>query len=306
MGSERVLVTGSEGMIAYSLIKRLRERGYEIRGADIKTGTDLRIPQSCEEVTKDIDVVYHLAADKGGIQYLADKGTQILRNNQLMNLHMLDAAVKNNVKKFLFVSSACVYPLGMQEKPGTLLKETDALPAQPDGLYGWEKLMGEFLCNSYRKDYGIKTYIVRPQNPYGAGAVPTGTSRDQVIEALCYKAIKAKDGDSLEIWGDGKQGRGFFHVLDCADGMIDLTNTDYNEPINLGPESVTEVGKVADLVIAASGKKLTKKFDLTKPRGSNAKLGDLTLARKVINWNPKIGLEEGVRSEYEWIVQHMK
>ncbi len=303
METKTVLVTGSSGHIAFSLLKQLREDGQTVKGVDIKTGTDLRNPANCIEVTKGIDTVYHLAANKGGVAYLREKESEIMGDNMKLTLNMLEACVKNNVKKFVFPSSGCVYPIGLQESFDVSLKETDVFPAQPDGLYGWEKLMAEQLCQSYMKDYGIETYIARLQNPYGAGAIPTGTNKDQVIEALMYKAINSTDGGTIEIWGDGRQKRGFFHALDCAKGLIALAKTDYHNPVNLGPEKATEIGRVADIIISISGKRLTKKYIASQKMGVNARLADITLAKQLIAWKPEITIEEGIKDEYNWITQ---
>ena len=215
----RILVTGAGGFIGHHLVKRLKNDGFWVRGVDLKPADyetspadefvllDLRLWENCLKASKGIDQVYNLAADMGGIGYITANHADIARNNTLINTHMIDASRLNGVSRFLFSSSACVYPQYRQKDPDvTPLKEIDAIPADPEPGYGWEKLFAEELCRYYKKDYGFETRIVRFHNVYG----PLGTyegGKEKAPAAISRKVALAEDGGEIEVWGDGQQTR---------------------------------------------------------------------------------------------------
>lgn len=312
-GTARILVTGAGGFIGHHLVERLKNEGYWVRGADIKPPEfepspadefallDLRLWENCLKATKEVDQVYNLAADMGGIGYITANHADITRNNTLINTHMIDAARLNGAQRFLFSSSACVYPQYKQKDADvTPLKEADAIPADPEPGYGWEKLFAEELCRYYRKDYGLETRIVRFHNVYG----PLGTyegGKEKAPAAISRKVALAEDGGEIEVWGDGEQTRSFMFVDDCVEGLLRLMASDYAEPLNLGTDRLISIDDLIDLVSRLAGKKLKKRHDLSKPQGVRGRNSDNTLLNQVLGWEPSIGLEDGLQITYRWI-----
>ena len=309
----RILVTGAGGFIGHHLVKRLKNDGFWVRGVDIKSADyepspgdefallDLRLWENCLKATKDVNQVYNLAADMGGIGYITANHADITRNNILINTHMIDASRLNGVARFLFSSSACVYPQYRQKDPDvTPLKEIDAMPADPEPGYGWEKLFAEELCRYYKKDYGFETRIVRFHNVYG----PLGTyegGKEKAPAAISRKVALADDGGEIEVWGDGLQTRSFMYVDDCVEGLIRLMASDFSEPLNLGNDRLVTINELIDLVSAIAGKKLSKRHDPSKPQGVRGRNSDNTLLNQVLRWEPAIDLEEGLGITYKWI-----
>jgi GDP-D-mannose 3',5'-epimerase len=308
-----VLVTGAGGFIGHHLVKFLVNRGYWVRGVDIKRPEyepspshefellDLRRLDSCLVATRGIDEVYHLAADMGGIGYITAIHADIARNNALIDLHMLEAARLNATERFLFSSSACVYPQYLQNSPhAPNLKEEDAYPAEPEEGYGTEKLFMERLCQYYREDYGFATRVVRFHNVYG----PLGTyegGKEKAPAAICRKVILAAEGEQIEVWGDGEQTRSFMHVDDCVEGIYRIMRSDYPHPINLGTDELVTVNQLVDMVAEIAGKRIVKRYDLSKPEGVRGRNSDNSRLRQVLGWEPQVMLREGLVPTYHWI-----
>ena len=318
MAQKRILVTGAGGFIGHHLVKRLKKDGHWVRGVDIKRPEyeasaaddfqvrDLREKENCHLATQGIDEVYNLAADMGGIGYITSSLAEISKNNILINAHMIDAAKQNNVKKFLFSSSACVYA-GYKQKVADLapLKEEDAYPADPEPGYGWEKLFAEELCRYYYHDYKFETRIVRFHNVYG----PLGTydgGKEKSPAAISRKVAQAKNGGTIEVWGDGEQTRSYMLVDDCVEGLIRLMASNHREPLNLGTDEMVSINHLVDMICKIAGKKLTKQHDLTKPQGVRGRNSDNTLLRKTLGWEPKTPLEQGLAITYKWIESELK
>lgn len=315
---KRILVTGAGGFIGHHLVTELKKRGHWVRGADLKQPefctsdadeflvTDLRRWENCLEATKDVEWVFALAADMGGMGFISANHAAILHNNSLINIHTLDAARENGVSRYLYTSSACVYPEFKQtDADVTPLKESDAYPAAPQDAYGWEKLIVERLCTHYREDYGIESRIVRFHNIFG----PLGTwkgGREKAPAALCRKIAEAKlaGNDEIEIWGDGEQTRSFCHVDDCVDGILRLMDSDFAEPLNLGQDRMVTINELADLIAAAAGVEVRKKH-IDGPMGVRGRNSDNTLLRRVLDWEPVISLEVGLADTYAWIEEQV-
>lgn len=316
--SRKVAVTGAGGFIGHHLVSALKKKGYWVRGIDVKLPEyeaskaddfylgDLRSFENCVRAVEGVDDVYNLAADMGGIWYITSNHASLSRNNILMNAHMVEAARLAGVKRYLFSSSACVYPQYKQTKADiTALKESDAVPAEPEDGYGWEKLFAEQLVSYYAEDHALDVRLVRFHNIYG----PLGTyegGKEKAPAALSRKVAEAKDGDSIEVWGDGKQTRSFCYVGDCVEGLVRIMDSGFQEPINLGTEELVTVDELTDIVIEASGKKLKKHHDTTKPQGVRGRNSDNTLIRKVLGWEPKTTVREGIALTYPWILKELE
>ncbi len=309
----RIVVTGAGGFIGHHLIKRLRSEGHWVRGVDIKRPefeasradefliADLRHFKSCLQATADIDDVYHLAADMGGIGYISANHASLTRNNTLINSHMLEAAKVSKARRYLYTSSACVYPAFLQDiEDVSPLKEEDAIPADPEKGYGWEKLFAEQLTMYYHEEHGIDTRIVRFHNIYGPlGAYQGG--KEKVPAAICRKVAMAADGAGIEVWGDGEQTRSFCYIDDCIEGLLRIMESGYTKPINLGTDELITINDLVDAVCSAAGKHLLRDHDLTKPQGVRGRNSDNTLLKEVIGWQPAITIQEGIKYTYDWV-----
>ncbi len=319
MDKVRICVTGAGGFIGHHLVTFLKKQGYWVRGVDLKKPDyevsqadefrilDLCHPDNCLEATKDIELVFALAADMGGMGYISANHSKILYHNSLINLHTLESARVNGVRKYLFASSACIYPEYRQEEANvTPLKEEDAYPAQPQDAYGWEKLITERLCEYYRRDYEMQTYIVRFHNIFG----PRGTwdgGREKAPAALCRKIALAKlNGISeIQIWGDGEQTRSFCYIDDCVEGLHKIIYSDYHDPINLGQDELVTINQLADMVAAIAGIPI-KKAHIAGPQGVRGRNSDNGRLFKILEWTPEISLEEGLAKTYTWIEAQVK
>jgi len=311
---KKIVVTGAGGFIGHHLVSYLKDRGYWVRGVDLKypefSSThadeflllDLRRWETCLEATRGADEVYALAADMGGMGFISSHHAQILYNNALINIHTLEAARLNGVQRYLYTSSACIYPEYRQMETEVVpLREEDAYPAQPQDAYGWEKLIAERLCTHYQEDYGLETRIVRFHNIFG----PLGTwdgGREKAPAALCRKVAIAKlTGNSeIEIWGDGEQTRSFCYIDDCVTGLYKLMQSDYSQPLNLGQDRLITINQLADMAAEIARINITKKH-VPGPQGVRGRNSDNTRLRQVLNWEPEISLEEGLARSYSWI-----
>jgi GDP-D-mannose 3',5'-epimerase len=310
---KKAVVGGAGGFIGHHMVRYLKDQGYWVRGVDIKTPeyeespadeflvADLREWEQCVRATRGVDEVYQLAADMGGIGYITGNHAVVARNNVLINAHMLEAAYQNGVSRHFYSSSACIYPMYLQNSPEvTPLKEDDAYPADPEEGYGWEKLYSEKLCEYYTEEGKLATRVARFHNIYG----PLGTyegGREKAPAAISRKVALAPDGGAIEVWGDGLQTRSFTYVDDCVEGIYRIMQSDHSEPLNLGTDVLVTINDLVDLVCKVAGKSVTKRHDTSKPQGVRGRNSDNSRLREVLGWEPGTTLEEGLRRTYVWI-----
>jgi UDP-glucose 4-epimerase len=316
-----VLVTGGAGFIGSHLTDRLLEAGEDVVVADdISRGNirniehqleqvefrpvDLTTIEGCLRATEGVDQIFHLAASVGGIHYIQRENVGGLTPSVLMNQYMLEAARINDIDRFLFASSACIY----RQRHDALnrFSEEQAFPANPHSTYGWAKIFGEVACEAYRDDYDIQASSVRIFNAYGPRENLDPDS-SHVIPSLCRKIIEAADGGSIELFGDGTQKRGFIYVRDLVEGMIRTMEADFDAPtINLGKASeVVTINELAERLIDVADADLDIQHDLSKPTGTDQYCADTTRMREVLDWEPEVSLDEGLRKMYSWVEREL-
>ena len=321
MGTEKkALVCGAGGFIGGHLVKRLREEGFWVRGIDLKYPEfseteandfilgDLRDPYLCKYTTDmKFDEVYQLAADMGGAGYIftGEHDADVMHNSATINLNVLDACYKRNIKKIFYSSSACIYPEYNQMDPDNpKCSEDSAYPAQPDSEYGWEKLFSERLYLSYQRNHGIEVHISRFHNIFG----PEGTwdgGKEKAPAALCRKVALAEDGGEIEIWGDGKQTRSFLYIDECLEGVRKCMNSSFSGPVNIGSEEMVTINHLADIIMEIAGKKLSIK-NIPGPLGVRGRKSDNKLIREKLGWAPSMPLTKALEITYKWIEEQVK
>ena len=314
----RALVTGAGGFIGHHLTTLLKQRGYWVRGVDLKYPEfgdtradefeirDLRRWGETLAATQKVDQVYNLAANMGGIGFIEHNKAVIMHDNVLINTHMIEAARQNGVLRYLYTSSACVYPGYLQQSVDVApLKEDDAYPADPEDGYGWEKLYSERQCRHYFEDFGLQTRVVRFHNIFG----PLGTydgGREKSPAAICRKIALAQDGDEIEVWGDGHQTRSYCYIDDCVEGIFRLMQSDYHAPLNLGQDRLISINELVDMVAGIAEKRIRRRHNLSAPQGVRGRNSDNTRLREVLRWEPGVSLEDGLRETYRWIEQQVR
>ncbi len=317
MKDQLVVVGGGGGFIGGHLIADLQKQGYtKIRSVDIKPfdewwqkhegvenlQLDLQLKHSCEEALEGAGLVINLAADMGGMGFI-ENNKALCMLSVLINTHMLQAAVKHNINKFFYASSACVYAEDKQKCEDVIaLKEADAYPAMPEDGYGWEKLFSERMCRHYREDFGLATRVYRFHNVYGPNGSWDG-GREKAPAAICRKVIHAVATNDLniEIWGDGHQTRSFMYIDDCLKGINKLINSDLIEPMNLGSNELVTINQLVDIVENIADVKLARNYNLDAPKGVNGRNSDNTMIQEKLGWEPDTKLRDGMEITYNWI-----
>jgi nucleoside-diphosphate-sugar epimerase len=311
-----ILVSGAGGFIGGHLVSKLLKYNYKVICVDIKPihqwfqvfkktkkhSLDLNNFNNCLKVTKNVDYVFNLACNMGGMGFIENNKADCM-TSVLINTNLLKASKERKIKKFLFSSSACVYNASKQlnvNNPG--LKEEDAYPAEPEDGYGWEKLFSERMCRHFKEDYGLQVRVIRLHNVYGPNGTYDG-GREKAPAAICRKVAKAKlkNKKIIEVWGDGKQTRSFMYIDDCINGMLKIFYSKYSDPINLGSSEKVSINQMINIIEKIASIKLKKKYLTNKPKGVRGRSSDNKLIKKVIKWEPNIKLKEGLKKTYIWI-----
>ena len=316
-----VLVAGAGGFIGGHMVRRLVERGIPVRAVDCKVPEnwicrspeaenlvcDVAEKDSCYRVMRGVETVFNFAADMGGMGFIEHNKASCMLS-VLINTHLLMAARDNRVARFLFASSACVYPDYRQtvtDVPG--LRESDAYPAMPEDGYGWEKLFSERMCRHFREDFGVNTRIARYHNIYGPLATWEG-GREKAPAAIARKvALAAITGKhEIEIWGDGQQTRSFTYIDDCLRGTELLMQSEIAEPLNIGSDEMVSIDQLVSTVEAIAGITLARRYDPDAPRGVRGRNSDNTLISNVLDWVPATPLRVGMEKTYAWVYDQVR
>jgi len=322
----KICVTGGAGMIGSSLVKKLVEDKHEVKVIDnlwrgklenLKVENknlidlkhdffdiDLNNPSNVskvKEIIGEVDIVIHLADIVAGIGYVFDKQYEIFKINNSINTNLFTAASKSKIKKLIYVGTACSFPLELQNGLDSQLNHDDLYPANPESAYGWSKLIGQLELKYLAEtvDFEINTLMLH--NVYGTNCEFEG-ERTQVIPSIINRIIEAKDGDIIDVWGSGEQGRGFIHVNDVVKGINKcLYRSNLPEYMQIGPDKCTSINELVENLINISGKRLKIHYDTTKPEGDKGRFANYQLAKEKIDWEPTISLYEGLKETYDWI-----
>lgn len=331
---KRILVCGAGGFIGGAMMKRLKSEGHWVRAVDLKEHEffdgyevadefvvgDLRDPLVCDKVvTEDLDEIYQFAADMGGAGFVftGENDADIMHNSAMINLNIAEQCVKKGVNKIFYSSSACMYPEHNQLDPDNPnCKEDSAYPANPDSEYGWEKLFSERLWFAFARNYGLDVKVARYHNIFG----PEGTwdgGREKAPAAFCRKAAMAKDGEKIEVWGDGKQTRSFLYIDECIEATRRLMDSsDFSGPVNIGSEEMIAINDFAQMTIQISGKDVAmnniqgqeflEKYGFPCPVGVKGRNSDNELIREKLMWNYEQPLIDGMKKTYKWISKQIE
>lgn len=317
MLQKTALVCGAGGFIGGHLVKKLKREGYWVRGVDIKEHEfeptqadeflllDLREETNCKTALTlndgTFDEVYQLAADMGGMGFIHSAECDIMHNSALINIHMTHVAAEMGVPRYFFSSSVCVYRDMQPGEPE--MTEAEAIPANPDNEYGWEKLYSERVAMAYGRNLGMKVRIARFQNCYGPYGTWTG-GREKAPAAICRKVAEVEDGGTIEVWGDGTAIRSYTYVDDMIEGIYQLMHSDLEGAVNIGSPQYVSVNELVETVAEVAGKTIHVEH-IDGPVGvqsrnfSNARIYSL-------GWEAKFDLKAGIERTYPWIEEQVK
>ncbi len=318
---EKILVCGAGGFIGGHLVNDLLNDGFEVVCADVKPleywfqisentknySLDLKEYENCVKVTEGVNYIYNMACNMGGMGFIENNKAECMLS-VLINTNLLRACLINNVKRYFYSSSACVYNAQKQKKTFVLgLKEEDAYPAEPEDGYGWEKLFSERMCRHFTEDFGLETRVVRYHNVYG----PLGTydgGREKAPAAICRKIAEAKFNNKkeIEVWGDGEQTRSFMYISDCIEGTKKIFNSNLIEPYNVGSDEQVSINQMIDMIEQIADYKVARNYLLDKPKGVRGRSSDNTKIIKDLSWSPSTNLKQGLEKTYTWIVDQIK
>lgn len=320
------VVLGAGGFIGNHLVTRLKSLNYFVRGVDIKypeySNSDadefylldlkdrLNVTRALNKdwryytphFTTQFDEVYQLAADMGGAGYIfsGEHDADIMHNSATINLNVLDVMTQTKTKKVFYSSSACMYPEHNQLDPNNPnCEESSAYPANPDSEYGWEKLFSERLYLAYNRNYGIDVRIARFHNIFGPlGSYNNG--KEKAPAAICRKVAEAKDGGTIDVWGDGNQTRSFLYIEECLDGVLKLMESEFKGPVNIGSDEMITINQLVEKVSHIAGKQININH-IKGPLGVKGRNSDNNLIREKLGWAPSKPVDYGLEQTYRWV-----
>jgi len=310
-----ILVTGSSGFIGGHLVRKLMKEGHFVVGVDIVEPQYAK-PSIflCQDLRRNISIpaifmtlkyseIYNLACLMGGMGYIGDekKSYDIMVGSSEIITNVLNGAIRYGVKKIFYSSSACVYNQEYQEIEDPLALDEDmAYPAFPDLVYGWQKLFGEQMHQAAARSHDIDVRIARFHNIFGPEGVYDG-GKEKAPAALCRKVAMAKDGDEIEVWGDGLQTRSFLYIDECLKGIHEIMSAGIGcPPLNVGSDLSVSINELAGLIINISGKNLSIK-NIPGNEGVRGRNSSNVLIREYLGWSPGNDLEFGLRKLYTWV-----
>ncbi|MDO8495028.1 MAG: NAD-dependent epimerase/dehydratase family protein [bacterium] len=322
MAKKLIVVCGAGGFIGGHLVAKLRQDPSNlVRAVDIKPfrewfrffpelnnhQLDLQKWNSCGAAVNQAQVVYNLACNMSGMGFI-EKNRALCSRSVLINAHLLLAAQSYaRLERYFYASSACVYPAEKQTNTNVIaLRESDAIPAEPEKRCGWEKLFSEQHCMDYRDDFGVPVRIARFHNVYG----PYGTwngGHEKAPAAICRKVIEAKISGKheIKIEGDGEQTRSFTHIDDCLIAMELLMHSDFSEPLNIGSSELVTVNQLVTIAENIAGIKLKRNYNPSAPLSVRGRNSDNALIKSLFNWEPSTKLTMGLETTYQWIYDQM-
>lgn len=306
------LVLGGAGFFGTHLVNRLKQQGHYVRAVDRKEPEfgkpaaddffklDLRYARPNDWIFSDIQEVYQLAAEVGGLGYIMDhtNDATMLYNSVQINLHVLEACRYQKIPRVFYASSACIYG-----STGGACRESDAYPFDPNqeggNEYAVEKLFSERLYQAYARNYPLQVRIGRMHNFYGSMGTWKG-GREKAPAAICRKVAECKTGGSVEVWGDGSATRSFMYVDDAVEGAIRLMRSDFEGPVNIGSSEMVTVNDLVWMVANIASKAVWTKH-IEGPVGVQGRNSDNTLIQEKLGWQPSIPLKVGLKKTYQWI-----
>jgi GDP-D-mannose 3',5'-epimerase len=311
----KTVVTGAAGFIGANLVRRLVQLGRDIRCVDnMSRGksrnleglpvdivySDLRQYDQALKAVDGADVVYHLAARVGSIDFLHGSSKaelEALQSNLAIDVNVFRACREVGVKKIVYASSVSVYPIDRQQKLGAVFREEDIYPINPEGGYGWAKLMGEIQLGMMEE---CRSAVARIFNAYGEYCEYDGTA--QVVPALIRKAIRYPE-EEFVVWGNGSQTRNLIYIQDCIDALLKMEEKASYPPLilNVGNEKTTTISELAETIVKVSGKRIEIRYDKSMPVGPLSRIPSIERATEKLKWKPRTSLENGLRSTYKWI-----